>query len=95
MTLPPAAETHLSPGQRVILILLTAYKGLLSPLFGGSCRFVPSCSEYAREAVIQHGALRGSWMAAGRVSRCHPGRSYGLDPVPSRVPLINPTVPRT
>jgi putative membrane protein insertion efficiency factor len=91
----PAPETRLTPGQRVLLILLTGYKGLLSQLFTGSCRFVPSCSDYAREAVIEHGALKGSWLAARRLSRCHPGRSYGLDPVPPRVPLINPTVPRT
>jgi hypothetical protein len=86
MNAPQAAETRLSLGQRAILVLLTGYKGLLSQLFAGSCRFVPSCSEYARDAVIQHGALRGSFLAARRLARCHPGRAYGFDPVPPRLP---------
>lgn len=76
------SQTRLSPGQRVMLTLLTGYKILLSQLFAGSCRFVPSCSEYARDAVIQHGAVRGSWLAARRLARCHPAGSYGVDPVP-------------
>jgi len=65
---------------------LTLYKGLLSPFFAGSCRFVPSCSEYAREAVIEHGAVKGTWLAARRVARCHPAGSHGFDPVPHRTP---------
>ena len=81
--------TSESPGrltisQRLLLALLTAYKGLISPLFAGSCRFVPSCSEYARLAVIEHGALKGSWLAARRLARCHPAGSHGFDPVPPR-----------
>ena len=70
--------------QRLLLALLTAYKGLISPLFAGSCRFVPSCSEYARLAVIEHGALKGAWLAARRLARCHPAGSHGFDPVPPR-----------
>ena len=81
VTVPPAT---LTAAQRVVLALLTGYKVLLSQLFGGSCRYVPSCSQYAREAVVEHGALKGAWLAARRLARCHPGASYGLDPVPPR-----------
>jgi putative membrane protein insertion efficiency factor len=75
---------RLSVAQRAALALLSAYKLMLSPLFGGSCRFLPSCSEYAREAVILHGTAKGVWLAARRLSRCHPLGSSGLDPVPER-----------
>jgi uncharacterized protein len=77
-------RSSLSGAQRALLALLMAYKGILSPLVGGACRFVPSCSDYARDAVIEHGALKGVWLAFRRVARCHPGGSYGLDPVPPR-----------
>jgi len=70
--------------QRLLLAILTGYKGLISPFFGGSCRFVPSCSEYAQLAVIEHGALKGSWLALRRLARCHPAGSHGFDPVPPR-----------
>jgi hypothetical protein len=62
--------------------LLRLYQGLLSPLFRGSCRHVPSCSEYAREAVERHGAARGLWLALLRLTRCHPLGTSGYDPVP-------------
>jgi uncharacterized protein len=68
---------------RVLLGALTIYKRLVSPHFAGSCRFLPSCADYAREAVIQHGALRGTWLAAARLARCHPLCAGGYDPVPS------------
>jgi putative membrane protein insertion efficiency factor len=80
----PAAGERLSAGQRSALGLLAVYKVLLSPLFTGSCRFLPSCSDYAREAVTLHGAFKGTWLAARRLSRCHPLGSSGLDPVPGR-----------
>ena len=80
-------DTRLSPSQRLMLVLLTGYKVMFSQLFAGSCRFVPSCSEYARDAVTQHGALKGSWLAARRLSRCHPAGSFGVDPVPPRTSL--------
>ena len=80
----PGAPTHVTLPQRVLLTAITAYKGLLSPFFAGSCRYVPSCSEYARLAVIEHGALRGSWLAVRRLARCHPAASHGFDPVPPR-----------
>jgi putative membrane protein insertion efficiency factor len=64
------------------LTLLRGYKLLFSPLFAGSCRFLPSCSDYAREAVIRHGVVAGSWLAAKRLGRCHPFCEAGYDPVP-------------
>ena len=82
---------RLSMAQRGALAVLTAYKILLSPLFAGSCRFLPSCSDYAREAVTIHGALKGSWLAARRLSRCHPLGSSGFDPVPGRSSRMSST----
>jgi uncharacterized protein len=67
---------------RVVLIsLLTFYKTAISPWLPPSCRFVPTCSEYAREAIERHGALRGSMMGLGRLLRCHPFHKGGYDPV--------------
>lgn len=77
-----AAPARLNPAQRGALFLLAAYKLLLSPLFTGSCRFLPSCADYAREAVVAHGAVRGSWLAIRRLARCHPLGSSGVDQVP-------------
>jgi putative membrane protein insertion efficiency factor len=82
------AHARLSAAQHVALALLTVYKVALSGLFAGSCRFVPSCSQYAREAVLLHGAGRGTWLAARRLARCHPLGSSGLDPVPGRSPRM-------
>lgn len=67
---------------RALLTLLRAYKLLISPHVAGSCRYLPSCSDYAREAVETHGALRGGWLAARRLARCHPLGASGYDPVP-------------
>jgi putative membrane protein insertion efficiency factor len=64
-----------------VLQLLRAYKWAVSPLLPPSCRFVPTCSEFAMEAVERHGALRGGWMAMGRLLRCHPLARGGYDPV--------------
>ena len=72
--------------QQLALALLRLYKVLISPLFAGSCRFVPSCSDYARDAILEHGAAHGIWLALRRLIRCHPLGSSGLDPVPRRVP---------
>jgi uncharacterized protein len=63
------------------LWLLQVYKRWVSPAFPPSCRYVPTCSEYAMEAVERYGALRGGWMAAWRLLRCHPLVKGGLDPV--------------
>ena len=74
----------LTAGQRGALLLLRLYKLLLSPMFAGACRFLPSCSDYARDAVKVHGVIKGTWLAARRLSRCHPLGSSGYDPVPDR-----------
>lgn len=77
-----AGDIHLTVRQRMALALLRLYKLAFSPMFAGSCRFLPSCSEYAAEAVRRHGVLRGTLLAAGRLSRCHPFAAAGVDPVP-------------
>jgi len=64
--------------------ILRGYQLLLSPMLGPRCRFYPSCSNYAIEALRVHGAARGSWLAARRVGRCHPWNAGGLDPVPPK-----------
>ena len=74
----------MSLGVRVGMIVIRTYQLLLSPFAGGACRFEPSCSVYAMQAVETHGALRGLWLAVRRVSRCHPLAQPGLDPVPPR-----------
>lgn len=91
MTAADWSETgrRLSFGQRAALGLLRGYKMAFSPWFAGSCRFLPSCSEYAAEAVAKFGILRGSMLAARRLARCHPLGAHGLDPVPERKPRVN------
>lgn len=69
--------------QRILTSLLRLYRYWLSPMLGSNCRFHPSCSQYALEAVQMHGAARGAWLAARRVCRCHPWNAGGYDPVPS------------
>lgn len=76
------AETKTNTSTQVLLWLLRIYKLFFSQLFTGSCRFVPSCSSYAEEALIKHGTLRGSWLAVLRLARCHPFCESGLDQVP-------------
>jgi putative membrane protein insertion efficiency factor len=66
----------------VLLALLRVYQYLIRPLLGSNCRFYPSCSDYAREAVERHGAMKGSWLALRRILRCHPYHPGGYDPVP-------------
>lgn len=78
----------MNPGQHVLVLGIRLYRWVLSPLkmavFGplGRCRYDPSCSAYALEAVIEHGAVRGGWLALRRLGRCHPWGGCGWDPVP-------------
>jgi uncharacterized protein len=67
---------------RLLIGLIRGYRMVVSPMLGPRCRFYPSCSAYALEAIRVHGAARGSWLAARRISRCHPFHPGGLDPVP-------------
>jgi putative membrane protein insertion efficiency factor len=68
--------------KRLLLIAIRLYQLCLSPFVGGQCRFYPSCSAYASEAIDTHGALTGSWLALRRLLRCHPWHPGGVDPVP-------------
>ncbi|MCE3264417.1 MAG: rane protein insertion efficiency factor YidD [Pseudoduganella sp.] len=68
----------------LLTFLLRIYQVALSPLMGPRCRFYPSCSNYAIEALRVHGAARGSYLAARRVCRCHPWNAGGVDPVPPK-----------
>ena len=67
---------------RLMLMVIRAYRYLLSPWWGNQCRFEPTCSEYAMGAIEEHGALRGSWLALRRLTKCHPWHRGGFDPVP-------------
>jgi hypothetical protein len=68
--------------QAVLIGLIRLYRRVLSPLIGGQCRFTPTCSNYAEQAIELYGAARGSWMALRRLLRCHPLCDGGPDPVP-------------
>lgn len=65
-----------------ILLLLRFYRRFISPLFGPTCRFEPTCSQYAMQAVERHGALKGGWLTLRRLLRCHPFHPGGYHPVP-------------
>ena len=67
---------------KILLLLIRGYQLTLSSLFGGWCRFEPSCSVYATEAIRMHGARRGGWLALKRLAKCHPFGGHGFDPVP-------------
>jgi uncharacterized protein len=69
-------------GQWLLLALVQLYRIFLSPFLGGACKFYPSCSQYAQEAIALHGAGRGSWLALKRLGRCRPFTKGGFDPVP-------------
>jgi len=68
--------------RRVLIGLVKGYRLLISPMLPPSCRFYPTCSEYAVEALSQHGALKGGWLTLRRLGRCHPFCAGGVDPVP-------------
>jgi putative membrane protein insertion efficiency factor len=72
----------MNPLQYILIGLIRFYQLVLSPFMGNQCRFTPTCSNFAREAVEKHGAIKGSWLAIRRISRCHPWHPGGHDPVP-------------
>ncbi len=72
--------------KHLLIGLLKLYRLLISPLYGQVCRYYPSCSAYALEAVEVHGSVKGSWLAVRRVGRCHPWAAGGVDKVPPREP---------
>ena len=78
-TIYPQKKTGLAA--TVLLLLVKTYRYGISPLFPPSCRYVPTCSEYALEAVSRYGALRGGWLALRRILRCHPFAAGGYDPL--------------
>ncbi len=91
----------MSPAARLLVALVRGYRLLVSPLLGPRCRFAPTCSAYALEALHRHGALRGSWLAVRRIARCHPFHPGGHDPVPAPrastgrpAPLVHTSGPR-
>ncbi|WP_142849105.1 membrane protein insertion efficiency factor YidD [Telmatospirillum sp. J64-1] len=74
----------MSPAGVLMRAAIRAYQLFLSPLLPPSCRYAPSCSQYALEAIATHGALRGGWLAFRRIARCHPWGGSGFDPVPPK-----------
>lgn len=74
--------------QKVLVALVRAYRFVLSPWLGSACRFAPTCSAYALEALERHGAVLGSGLTLGRIARCHPWCAGGIDPVPVERPRL-------
>lgn len=72
----------MTPAAWIVSLPVRAYRLLLSPWIGHSCRFHPTCSAYAMEALEKHGAIKGGWLAAKRIARCRPGGPSGIDNVP-------------
>ena len=70
--------------QKILLWLVRGYQIAISPMFGPSCRFYPTCSNYAMDAIREHGALKGAMLAAVRLAKCHPWHPGGFDPVPKK-----------
>jgi putative membrane protein insertion efficiency factor len=68
--------------QTILIVIIKCYRYLLSPFIGQHCRFTPTCSEYAIEAIQLHGSIKGGWYALRRLTRCHPFCAGGVDPVP-------------
>ena len=68
--------------QKLLTLLIRGYRYMISPMLGNHCRFYPTCSHYALDAIEHHGALKGTWLAGARLLRCHPWHPGGYDPVP-------------
>ena len=66
----------------IFLLIIRAYKTLISPILPPSCRYYPTCSDYGVEAIKKHGPFKGGWLAIKRIARCHPWGGHGYDPVP-------------
>ena len=67
---------------KLMILAIRFYQGAISPMFPAACRYQPTCSQYAVEAIRKHGPLKGGWLAIKRIARCHPGGGSGYDPVP-------------
>ena len=76
------ASEHTSVLARSGMVAVRGYQKVLSPVFGGNCRYYPSCSQYTYEAIESHGLAKGSWLGVKRIGRCHPWHEGGMDPVP-------------
>lgn len=83
MTVLPS---NMSPAAFLLKLLVRVYQLAISPYLGPRCRYLPTCSAYAVEALEKHGAVRGGWLALTRILRCHPWGGSGLDPVPDPAP---------
>jgi hypothetical protein len=81
-------DSKTSLGAWALLGSVRAYQKVVSPLLGQNCRYYPSCSHYAYEAIEIHGAVRGSWLGVKRIGRCHPFNEGGFDPVPGSIGVI-------
>ncbi len=79
-------EKNISPLQKLLISVIRLYQIAISPMLGPRCRFTPTCSQYAIEAVKSHGVIKGSWIAGKRVLKCHPLNDGGYDPVPPKQP---------
>ena len=75
----------------ILRCLIRGYQLLISPLLPPACRYLPTCSDYAQEAIVQHGAFVGTWLALRRLARCHPWGGSGYDPVPPAAPKFRGT----
>jgi putative membrane protein insertion efficiency factor len=86
--------TTANPLSWLLIALIKVYKLGISPWFGTACRFTPGCSSYMQEAVQIHGPIKGAWLGARRVARCHPWGGSGYDPVPGRNPAAHTHIHR-
>lgn len=71
--------------KKILMAMIKFYQKAISPLTPPSCRFYPTCSHYGLEAIEKHGALKGTWLAIRRISKCHPFHEGGFDPVPEKI----------